>query len=269
VAAEPASLQEATALETNGSGSYTLTLSESWWLIRGASGAYLSAVMLRALSSTLDQPDFRPLSFVAHFVAPTRPGSAVIDVVIDRRGSRTASVSARMSQGDVVVVTASAAFGRNLGGRSLDNRTPPKVTPAAECAELEIRPEVRAKFPLTGRFVRRRPSAADRETVGTGGWIRFAEATPVSYMALLALLDAWVPAVSSQFQETIGMSTLSYFVEFQADLSGLDFAPDEFILAAFAGEWSAQGYAEDGGELWTGGGRLLARSRQVLMIATN
>jgi acyl-CoA thioesterase len=256
------SLDAATALQPVGAGQYGMELDEGWWLDGSAFGGYLAAGLYRATAEALTNPAQRPLSITIQFNAPTRPGSALISVQTIRAGSSVSSMLATLEQDGAVNAIALSCFGRVRGGPVIPAR-PLQVPPPDQCPPLTVRPDVRARFPLAERFERCRLPAPAAGT-DTGGWIRFSAPRRIDALAVLVLLDSWTVAASAKTRIE-RMLTLSYFVQFLAPIPHGD--PGDFSLVTFSCDAAQDGYAEDVGEMRDATGSVLARSRQVVLIA--
>jgi acyl-CoA thioesterase len=266
-------LAAATVLQRDGEGAFRVELSPDWWLADTAFGGYLAAIALRSCMESRPDRDHQALSLAVHFLGETEPGTAEISALTEGHSSGGSTVSARLSQHGRCVATATAAFGRLRPGPELHSAAFPPVPSANACEALVVRPEVLATYPLGRRFERRRlPRATEGQPAAwdTGGWIRLAEPSPTDSLAAVVLLDAWPPAVSAKLSGRIRMTTVSYFVQFNGDaLQRPSDGMDEmaYYLSVFRGDWASHGYAADDGELWSAGGRLLAQSRQVVLVA--
>jgi acyl-CoA thioesterase len=214
---------------------------------------------LRAMTAENAQAAQRVLALTVHFNAPVQPGAAVVRVRRDRPGGSVSSLAATLSQDNDSAVTAFASFGRTRTGPELDDTPPPDVPDAARCPPLIVRPEIRARFPLAGRFERRRLPAPN-----AGSWIRFAAPRPLDPLGVVALLDSWTAAAAAKITVS-RMLTVVYFVQFLRPLPSPQ--PDDFVLVRVCCDSAEGGYADDQGELWSGG-TLIARSQQVVLIAT-
>ena len=92
-------------------GVYDATISPRWAVPRGPNGGYIAALMLRALTATVDDPDRAPRSLTLHYLRPPIPGEpAEIHVVVERAGRTLTSLSARMIQGGRPMVLALAVI---------------------------------------------------------------------------------------------------------------------------------------------------------------
>jgi acyl-CoA thioesterase len=100
-----------------------------------------------------------------------------------------------------------------------------------------------------------------------GGWVRLrdeTEAQAVSEAHLLALVDAWPPAVLPHLSAPAPGSSLTWTIEFVqpvADLTTLD-----WCLYRAQIEHARDGYGHVSAALWTAEGELLAISRQTVTV---
>ena len=125
-----------TSIEARGDGCFDCTIAEAWYVERGPNGGYLSALLLRAMQAIVAEPARSPRSLNVHFCAPAQPGPARIEASLERKGRTLSSVTARMLQGDRLLVLASAALGLPRSQNfSYDDTRMPKVAPPGACPE--------------------------------------------------------------------------------------------------------------------------------------
>lgn len=265
-ARQAASLDAACALRPVEDGRFVVDLSPHWWLSSTAYGGYLAALALTAMTAELHSEAQHPLSLSIQYGGRAELGSAEIVVFRDTTGASNSNLSARVLQDGRCVASAMACFGRTRLGPAVFADTMPGVPSADQCVPKDVRAEVRKKYPLAGRFDRRPVPSAAISDHRYATWIRLAEAASDLPTAAAALLDACIPAISAYTGQLTRMMTLSYFLYFTDTLN--EVPESDFLLAVFRGSFADNGYAEDDGELWSPDGRLLARSKQVVLIAT-
>jgi len=99
-----------------------------------------------------------------------------------------------------------------------------------------------------------------------GGWIRLREASPaaVTLNTLLALVDAWPPAVFSLLKKPASGSSLTWnlsVVQVPQDCSGNDWWQYRAAIQS-----SANGYSHIDATLWDKHGRACVISRQTVSV---
>ena len=99
-----------------------------------------------------------------------------------------------------------------------------------------------------------------------GGWIRFREEQqPLTTATILALVDAWPPAVLPHLDSPAPASSLTWTIEFP-DIPLQSFSShDWFQYEAFI-EHAENGYGHSRAGLWSEKGELLAISRQTFTV---
>ena len=100
-----------------------------------------------------------------------------------------------------------------------------------------------------------------------GGWVRLRDepvAEPVGVAHLLALVDAWPPAVLPHLSKPAPGSTLSWTIEFVQPLVPL--CTQDWCRYCATIEHAQDGYGHTSAMLWTAEGALLAMSRQTVTV---
>ena len=252
-----------TAVTAVGDGCYRARIDDGWWIQRGPNGGYLAAIVLRAILAEVADPDRAPRSITLHYLRPPVAGPCEVAVTVERAGRGLTTVSARLSQGGKDCVLVLAALGVGRPGASFDDHPAPTVRPPEELAPpLDGPPPV----PFRGRFDTRPALGSVPFELGdealTGGWIRTTDDDPLDEVLLVALTDAWVPAIFSRVQVPIGVPTVDLTVHFRQPPS----RERGWALVRFRTTMSAEGYLEEDGEVWSADGRLLAQSRQLGVV---
>ena len=247
-------------------GVFEARLDRRWWVQRGPNGGYLAAIVLRALSATVDDAARAPRSLTVHFVAPPEEGTVSVHATIERAGRSLSSVSGRLVQGDRLIAVAVGAFSKPRPGPEFcDLRMPEIAGPDAiqpspvppEAPAIAHRWDVRwaiGSHPFEGR--------ESHEAVA-GGWIRLEEPQPFDAPAVAAVTDAWIPPIFSRTNQPMVVPTIDLTVHFRAALPRPGIDADDFLLAVFRTNVAADGFLEEDGEVWAPDGTLLAQSRQL------
>jgi acyl-CoA thioesterase len=253
-----------TAVTPLADGRYAARIDEGWWIQRGPNGGYLAAIVLRAMLAEVAEPERRPRSITLHYLRPPVVGPCEVTVTIERAGRGMSTVSARLTQDGRDCILALAAFGVDRPGSELDDHPAPEVLPPEELA-----PRIEGSapnVPMRGRYDTRPAIGTEPFVLGpealTGGWIRTEDEDPVDDVLLLAITDAWPPAIFSRVEVPIGVPTIDLTVHFRATPSGRS----EWLLVRFRTTMSAEGYLEEDGEVWSQDGQLLAQCRQLAVV---
>ena len=171
-----------------------------WWIERGPNGGYVAAVILRALTMAVDDPDRSPRSFTVHFLAPPVEGPVEVVTAIERSGRQLTFVGGRLRQDGRPLAVAQAVFSRPVDAPEFDDAAPPAVPPPEELEPLGLAGPV--AIPMRERYETRWAigplpfTAGDRAEAG--GWIRLTDPRPVDHVQLAAMSDAWLPPAFSR-----------------------------------------------------------------------
>lgn len=259
-----------TAIAKLADGRYSATMATSWWVVRGPNGGYLAAVILRALTDAVDDPDRRPRSLTVHYASSPVEGDVQLHTVLERVGRSLTTCSCRMEQDGKLVALAVAAFSLPRPGPEFCDIVMPQVPgpgyyvpsePLRDAPAIARRYETRWAIghpPMPGAPVGGRAVA--------GGWIRLPEHRRVDALLAAAITDGWLPPTFSRIQEPVVVPTVDLTIHFRSDLPHPGLADDAFVLASFRTTVAAGGFLEEDGEIWAPDGTLLAQSRQLATI---
>lgn len=270
-----------TGVEPLGGGRFGAVIDPSWWIVAGPNGGYVAAVVLRAVLAEVDDPERRARSITLQYLRPPAEGAVEVEVVVERAGRNVTSLSARMRQGDRLLVVAlvtvavtrdaSVGFDETPGLPLRPDGTP--VPMVEHVPAIEVDPDrdvpMRSHYDLRwvlGELPFRGASRSDGAGVPravSGGWLRPAEAEPVDEVVLLAMADAWMPAVFSRLDRPVGVPTVDLTVHFRRRPGD----PLEHCFVLFDSPLAAEGYLVENGRIWDRAGRLLAESRQLAMLS--
>jgi acyl-CoA thioesterase len=262
--------QRDTTVHRTGPGLYSARIDPGWWIRRAPNGGYVAAIILRAMTDTVDDASRRPRSLTVHFIAPPGEGDVRIEARRERTGRSLTSVTARLEHAGTLCALATAAFSKDRDGPSFDHMTMPEVAPPEQC---ELLPSPPAGIALRDRFESRPTLAAasGRRTAEarSGGWIRLREDPgPIDPPLLAAYSDAWPPALFQRVppeELRVGVPTVDLTVHFRSTYA-LDADPADFVLAVFRSRLAAGGFVEEDGEIWSRKGTLLLQSRQLALV---
>jgi len=260
-----------TAVRRISDGAYEAVLDRGWWIVVGPNGGYLAAILLRALSETVSDPERVPRSLTIHYVSPAHEGPVRIATAVERAGRSLSTVSARLEQDGALVAVALAAFAKPRPSPEFADHHMPEVPPPESLARLALTAErsVPMREQLESRPAFGEPMRAGSPHALAGGWMRTV-APRLADPPLVALLcDAWPPAVAQHRAlagaPLRGMPTVDLTIHFRAPVPP-DAKPEDFYLGVFRSRTLRSGFVEEDGEIWTRGGVLLAQSRQLAML---
>ncbi len=209
------------------------------------------------------------------FVAPVEIGAVSITSEVLRSGKSVTQMRCDLTQNGQVCVSALASFGAARPSRVV---VPSAVAPIIALPEAgQAIPELDGVVPeftklIDFSFVGCALPFSGASTSHIDGWMRWKASAGVDtpfarYMDLVALIDAWPPAILQMLPQPTPASSLTWTLEFPAI--------DEPQLASESNPWwqyravteSAQnGYAHIAAHCWDQAGRLVAISRQTATV---
>lgn len=240
---------------------------DRWWVVRGPNGGFVAAIVLRALMEALNDPSRPPRSLTVHYPAAPQPGTMAIRVTIEKVGRTSATLSARVTQGDRVVALALAAFSGPFPADDFSTARMPEVSPADAVQAppgLPGAPKFTENFEY--RFEVGPPPFSGAEEARSGGWLRLREPRVLDFPLAATYADAWIPAIFTRMSTFAAVPTIDLTVYFREPLPLDGAQPEDFVLAVFQTRVARNGLFEEDGEVWSPDGRLLVQSRQLAAI---
>jgi hypothetical protein len=243
---------------------WTARVDEGWTVAGRPNGGYLLALATRAALEAAGQP--HPLAVSAHFLTPSGPGPAELEVARLRAGRSLSTARVTLVQEGTARLEALVTAGRidpdaTPGWRR--GSGPAGLAPVEEC--VPGRPEVpggmRANLldhldlridPATAGWVAGRPGGR----LEMRGWVRFADGRAPDPLALLQAVDALPPASFD-----LGLASWAPTVELTVYLRGIP-APG-WLACVVRGQLWQGGWFDEEAEVWDSAGRLVAQSRQL------
>lgn len=247
-----------------------VTLPSQWAQGRAGYGGLMAALLFAAMQAKVAKG--QPVrSLAITFVAPA-PLEAPIrfDVEVLREGKSVVTLLGRAVAEGGVVTLMQASFGAPRES-TIDVPAAPAVAlkPLAEATPL---PYIQGITPEYIRHLDLRWAIGDLPFSGSqgrqmGGWVRLrdeADAQPLTEAHLLALVDAWPPAVLPHLRKPAPGSSLSWTIEFiqpPVPLTTLDWCRYCATI-----DHARDGYGHASAMLWSAQGELLAISRQTVTV---
>ncbi|WP_416770119.1 acyl-CoA thioesterase [Pseudomonas sp. RHF3.3-3] len=247
-----------------------LVIPAEWGQGRASFGGLVVALQYEAMRARV--PADRPVrSLAVTFVGPVEPGVPVsFEVEVLREGKAVSQVLGRALQNGQVVTLVQGSFGASRESAVAMAAEPaPDMKHWDQCQELPyvkgVTPEFMQHlamrwavggFPFTGNTSRE-----------MGGWVRLrgdVEQEPLNEAHLLALVDAWPPALLPHLKKLAAGSTLTWTIEFVQPLLELDTLDWCKYLAVI--EHARDGYGHVAAALWSPDDRLIALSRQTVTV---
>lgn len=263
-----------TAVEPIGDGRFRGDVSPRWSVMGGTpNGGYLTALAARALRHGLPHPD--PVTLTTHYLAAPSPGEVVVEVELLRAGRRHSTVQGRLLQDgrDCLRLLGTFADLSQARGPDLLLREPPRLPPVDACVDVAAAArdaEVDSRFapPVLFRFDHRVPPERLGWTAGRPsgegtlhGWSRLVGDEPMDSLALVALVDAYPPAVFDAGGSLGWVPTIELTVQVRRR------PPEGWLACHFATTAVTDGYLVEDGQVWDERGNLVALSRQLALAA--
>lgn len=241
-----------------------------WGQGRATFGGLVAALVYEAMRGKVTPG--RPVrSLSISFIGPLQMGEPVaFEAELLREGKAVSQVLGKAVQNGQVVALVQGSFGASRESAVHVEQLPaPAMKAVEECQELpyikDVTPEftrfLAMRWGLGGMPFTNNPS---REM---GGWVRLRSDIShdkVSEAHLLALVDAWSPAVLSHLSAPAPGSSLTWTIEFVQPVAALN--THEWCLYHAQIEHARDGYGHIAAGLWSPSGELLAMSRQTVTV---
>lgn len=248
----------------------TLVIPSLWGQGRASFGGLVAALAFEAMRAKV--PDGRPVrSLAITFVGPVAADVPVsFQAEVLREGKAVSQLCLRAVQDGQVVTLVQGSFGAARASAIAVAPLPaPQIEPAEQCQEL---PYLRGVTPEFTRFLAMRWGIGgmpftNNKSRQMGGWVRLRgepESQALSEAHLLALVDAWPPALLSHLQSPAPGSSLTWTIEFVQPLQNL--SSDDWCLYRAEIEHARDGYGHIAAALWSPAGELIAISRQTVTV---
>ncbi|SDT44615.1 thioesterase family protein [Pseudomonas fuscovaginae UPB0736] len=241
-----------------------------WAQGRASFGGLVVALQYEAMRARVSLE--RPVrSLAVTFVGPVEPLVPVsFEVEVLREGKAVSQVLGRAVQNGQVVTLVQGSFGASRASAvAVEAEPAPLIKHWEQCQEIPyvkgVTPEFTQHlslrwgvggFPFSGNTSRQ-----------MGGWARLrgdVREEPLSETHLLALVDAWPPALLSHLKQMAAGSSLTWTIEFVQpllELTTLDWCKYLAVI-----EHARDGYGHVAAALWSPDDRLIALSRQTVTI---
>lgn len=258
----------------------TTTIPTGWTQGRATFGGLAAALLYQPIEKALEATTQgaiaeTPLrSLTISFVAPAEVGELATRANVLRAGRSAVQIEAHAYQGEQVVTAALASFGKP---RDSAVAVAPEPTPQFKAPDqCEALPYIEGLMPEFTQHFDFRLAAGALPFTGSsdpqlGGWIRFKKsAGPITTAHLLALIDAWPPAILSQLKNLAAASSLTWTLEMMpaAHRAKAEASADSSDWWQYLAEveQSEDGYAAIRARLWDANGELFALSRQTVTV---
>ena len=257
--------EKASAVARIDDGRFRAEVDPRWWVVRGPHGGYMTAIILRALTEVVADPERPVRSFSTHFVAAPKEGAPVeIETRIERNGRSITHSSARLTQKGETMATSLAAFSVPWTGMDFDLAPPPDMAPPEDCFKVPGgggAPRFIENFDMRWGIGDVPFTGSTKATVG--GYLRFEEPQVVDAPAAACMLDAWAPVILPMATEPVVAPTIDLTMHFRSSFPLQGAAADDYFRFRLSSKLGRDGFFEEDGELWGPDGSLVAQCRQL------
>ncbi|GAA5524733.1 hypothetical protein Maes01_01292 [Microbulbifer aestuariivivens] len=243
---------------------------QGWAQGRATFGGLVAAMLHEPMAGRVDsEASLRSITF--SFIAPAEPGDLEAQTAVLRAGRSVTQVEGRALQNGQPVLAALASFGRSReSSLHLSTAKAPTFPAPNQCGCMPevpgLAPEFTSHFDY--RIARGAMLFSGSQKRELGGWVRFrhqeASQAPACVGHLLALIDAWPPALLPMLTKPAPASSLTWTVELIEPLPAKP-ATDWWQYLAEV-EQTADGYGVIAARLWDSDGRLCAFTRQTVTV---
>jgi len=260
-------LDAALALEPVAEGRARGRTHPAWANMVGPFGGITAAQMLQAICID-PRRQGEPLALTINYAGAVADGEFEIEATPARTTRTTQHWTLALRQGDALCSTGTAVCAIRRATWSAPELAMPAV-PRADQVPVETRaPPVEWPRRYEFRFVhggwpdyRKAQEAADSRSVL---WVRDAPPRPLDAPALAAIADVFYPRIFRRRGRFTPAGTVSITTYFHADAAALAAQGPRPLLAVAVGRRFTQGFFDQGAELWSDDGHLLASSHQVV-----
>ena len=246
----------------------SVTIPPSWSQGRASFGGLTAALVFKRMASVVAEG--RPMrSMQVSFVGPVKPGvPAVVSAEILREGKAVSQAMGRIEQDGQPQLVVLASFG---GGResavSVESMPAPEAASPEDCKALPYIKDVMPEFTqhIDMRWAFGHMPFSGRGGREMGGWMQFREPPEALTDAhIVALIDAWPPAILPHLKAPAPASSLSWALDIVHPRPALK--PGDWLLYRATIDQAGAGYGHTQAGIWTSGGELVATSRQTVTV---
>jgi len=246
-----------------------VTVDDSWTQGRSVFGGMTAALVLTYIETQtgLSDRDLRTINI--HFCGPAAEGEACeLRYKILSEGKSVVQVEGQLLQNGAVKTQVIACFGRQRLS-SVRVTQPPMIFEKTPQEAMKM-PFMKGIVPdfvqyLDTRFTSTALPYSGSDKALISGWMRFKDCPAVfSDSAILALIDAWPPAVMPLLKQPAPTSSITWNVEFIQPREAL--APSDYLYYHCEVVQADFGYAHTEGKIYHPNGQLLALSRQLVGV---
>jgi acyl-CoA thioesterase len=254
------SFADDTRIERTGQTTFSARLDERWTSLVGIHGGYSAAILARGIEAAVDDSNRCLRTIAVQFAAPPEPGPAQVDVRIERAGRSITTTSARMFQGDRLLLVAHAVSSPAWPGLDYNDLARPERPEPGDLPRftppMDVHHFHNAEVRLDPRAV---PFSAAPEA-WIAAWVRPVGGERIDAPWIVAMCDVLPPAV---FSRTTGpvKASLEYVVHLATGKPELPSGEHAYLECR--SPYSNEGFAVEDATLWGPGGDVLAVARQT------
>jgi len=246
----------------------SLEIDSYWAQGRTVYGGITAALVYTAIKEKVSS-DRVLRSFTCNFVGPLIPGQPFdIEVEVLRQGRNATHTVAKAMQDGKVCLLMQACFGVARQSKvRVDNNDMHNLSVPIKAKQLSQTSKTAPKFLQHFDLVTQQGdvpfSASDKSEIQ--GWMKFSKApAKLTDAHIIALIDAWPPAVLQMVHEPAPVSTMSWNIEFIYPHHA--FSATDWLAYKVHTRQAADGYAHTEANIWDAQGQLIAISRQTVMV---
>ena len=251
-----------TAVSPQENSRWQAEVHRGWRVGSVANGGYVLALVGRALSEALNQPD--PLSINAFYLAPVALGEVEVAVESLSETRSTHFASADLRQEGDLKLRATAAYTDldKLKGPDWTNVTPPDV-PSMEDVQAPAMSHLEIHQSIDMRMVQGAEVFTEGKTTGTGefvAWLAHKDGAAPEPIDLLMFADMMPPPIFTLYGAYGWVPTVELTVQVRRKPAT---GP---LLARHSTRQVTRGVAETDTEIWDVNGNLAAMARQTYKV---
>jgi acyl-CoA thioesterase len=251
---------------TDGAQVFTGRTSSGYRNAIGPFGGWTAAALLEAVRR---MPEVRgvPLALTTSFIAGIHEGEFEVRVALSRQNRSVGFWRSELWQAERMCAQALVTMAAVRETMVLRDARCPDVPPANAVAVYD---NPRDPVPFLGQFVFKPVSGllfTRADSMSSRIWIRDAEPRPVDALSLAVLCDTPFPPLWIRLDGQLPVSTVTYSVYFRGTAADLADAGSDFVLIDSTSAIAQGGYADQFSSVWSGSGRLLAQTQQLLWFS--
>lgn len=245
---------------------FVITVPDGWQQGRGAFGGVVFGGLVRAAELAIAEPARKVRTVSAALFAPVLPGPVEARVAVLKASANVTTAEVRLLQDGGLV-----GHGVVVAGRSRDGAPAwsPPWTPPPDWRDVAPMP---ADVPFAPVFTRhfefRNVGAYPFQGAAeprASGWCRPRVPARIRDAGwLAAMADTWWSAGATTFDRQRPFATLQFQLDVVGDPAWV--GPDDPVWCTLEAPAAGDGFLAEDREIWSPGGRLLARNRQLMVV---